>query len=115
MGDLWRAATGRQAIALAARVKPDVVVMDICMPDMNGLEATRRILKQNPQMQVLILTMHESEQLVRDVVSSGARGYLIKGDDAYELVAAVDALCGRKPYFASSVAETIVRSYRSAG
>lgn len=109
------AANGRQAITLAARVKPDIVVMDICMPDMNGLEATRRILKRNPQMQVLILTMHESEQLVRDVISSGARGYLLKDDDPNDLVAAVDALCRRKPFFASSVAERIVRGYRSAG
>ncbi|HEV3196616.1 MAG TPA: response regulator transcription factor, partial [Bryobacteraceae bacterium] len=61
------ASTGKEAVAAAARLKPDVVVMDICMPDMNGLEATRHILHDNPQTQVLILSMHESDQLVREV------------------------------------------------
>lgn len=109
------ASTGRQAVAAAASLKPDVVVMDLCMPDLNGLEATRQILKQNPQIQVLILSMHESEDLVRDVLSAGARGYLVKGDGAGDLVAAVDALCRRKPYFASSVVESILRGYNPRG
>jgi len=109
------AATGTQAIAAAARFKPDVVVMDICMTDMNGLDATRQILKLNPQTEILILSMHESEQLVRDVVASGARGYLIKGDGAGDLVAAVEALSRHKPFFASSVVEEILGGYQAAG
>ena len=110
-----QAATGREAIAIAARLRPAVVVMDICMPDMNGLEATRAILKENPQTQVLILSMHESEQLVREVVASGARGYLIKGDAACDLAVAVEALSRQKPFFASSVIQTIIDGYQSAG
>ena len=109
------AGTGREAVAAAIRLKPDIVVMDICMPDINGLEATRHILKQNPRTQVLILSMHESEQLVRDVVACGARGYLMKGDSAGDLVAAVDALCRRQPFFASRVVEAILGGYQAAG
>src|ERR1022692_827294 len=69
--------TGREAVANAASLKPDIVVMDISMPDMNGLEATRQILKDNPEIEVLILSMHESEQLVHEVLASGARGYVL--------------------------------------
>ena len=74
------ASTGREAVAAAARLRPDIVVMDISMPDMNGLEATREILKNNPGTEVLILSMHESEQMVHDVLSAGARGYILKRD-----------------------------------
>jgi DNA-binding NarL/FixJ family response regulator len=108
------ASTGRQAIAAAARLKPDVVVMDIGLPDMNGLDATRHILKENPQTQVLILSMHQSEQLVHEVLSSGARGYLLKGDNsAGDLVAAIDALRRHQPFFASSVLDLILRGYQA--
>lgn len=109
------ASTGRQAIAAAARLKPHVIVMDIGLPDMNGLDATRHILKENPQTEVLILSMHKSEQLVHEVLSSGARGYLLKGDNsAGDLVAAVDALRRHQPFFASSVLDPILRGYQAA-
>ena len=109
------ASTGRQAIAAAASLNPDVIVMDIGLPDMNGLDATRHILKENPQTEVLILSMHKSEQLVHEVLSSGARGYLLKGDNsAGDLVAAVDALRRHQPFFASSVLDPILRGYQAA-
>src|SRR3569832_157474 len=62
--------TGRDAVATSNRIKPDLVIMDVCMPDMNGVDATRLILKDNPSTEVLILSMHDSEQLVREVLAS---------------------------------------------
>ncbi|HEY1340788.1 MAG TPA: response regulator transcription factor, partial [Bryobacteraceae bacterium] len=110
-----QASTGREGIAAAAQLGPDVVIMDICMPDMNGLEATRRILKDRPQTEVLVLSMHESEQLVRDVLACGARGYVLKTDAGGELSAAVDALRKHKVYFTSRVAEVVLRGYLTTG
>src|SRR5690349_19792821 len=72
------ASTGREAVAAAQQLDPDIIVMDISMPELNGLEATRQILKDCPRRQVLILSMHESEQIVRDVIDCGARGYILK-------------------------------------
>jgi DNA-binding NarL/FixJ family response regulator len=109
------ASTGRQAVAAAARLRPDVVVMDICMPEMNGLDATRQILKANPLTQVLILSMHESQQLVRDLISSGARGYLLKDDVADELLDAIDALMQRKAFFASPILDNMLRGSQGEG
>src|ERR1035437_2690368 len=86
------ASNGREAVASAAGLKPDIVVMDISMPEMNGLEATRQILKDSPETEVLILSMHESEQLVHEVLASGARGYVLKADAGNDLIAALDAL-----------------------
>jgi len=72
------AATGRQAVALAKQLKPDVIVLDVTMPELNGLEATRQILKALPKAEVLILTMHESEKLVSAALNAGAHGYILK-------------------------------------
>src|SRR6516225_6508446 len=74
------AADGREAVALVEELKPDIVILDISMPLLNGLEATRQILKMRPQTKVLILTMHESDSLVRDILDVGARGYILKTD-----------------------------------
>ena len=105
------AATGREAVEQAKQLKPDVVVLDLVMPEMNGLEATRRILKAVPTAEVLILTMHEPEHLMREVLTAGARGYLLKSDAGRELVAAVDALSRHVPAFTSRVANALLEAY----
>ena len=105
------AATGREAVEQAKQLKPDVVVLDLVMPEMNGLEATRRILKAVPTAEVLILTMHEPEHLMHEVLTAGARGYLLKSDAGRELVAAVDALSRHVPAFTSRVANALLEAY----
>lgn len=105
------ASTGREAVARVATLKPEIVVMDISMPDMNGLEATRQILKDNPEIEVLILSMHESEQLVHEVLGSGARGYVLKADAGDDLITALDALRQHKLFFTSKISEVVLRGY----
>jgi len=109
------ASTGREAVAAAASLKPDVVVMDISMPDMNGLEATREILKNNPEVEVLILSMHESEQVVHDVLSAGARGYILKQDAGIDLITALEVIRRHKLFFTSTVSEVVLSGYLSRG
>ena len=106
------AVTGREAVELARRFVPQVAVLDVSMPEMNGLEATRQILKALPQTEVLILTMHESEQVVREVLDSGARGYVLKSDAGRDLISAVEALRQRRPFFSSRVSEMLLQNYR---
>ena len=72
------AADGRDVLKKTSELKPDVIVLDIAMPNLNGLEATRQLLKTDPEAKVLILTLHDSEQVIRDVLSAGARGFLLK-------------------------------------
>ena len=105
------ASTGREAVASASKLKPDIVVMDISMPDMNGLEATREILKASPATQILILSMHESEQMVHDVLTAGARGYILKRDAGSDLIAALEALLQHKLFFTSGVSEVVLGGY----
>ena len=109
------ASTGREAVALAASLKPDIIVMDISMPDMNGLEATREILKNNPRTEVLILSMHESEQMVHDVLSAGARGYMLKQDAGSDLITALEALRRHTLFFTSKVSELVLGGYLGHG
>jgi DNA-binding NarL/FixJ family response regulator len=109
------ATTGREAVAKALELKPDLVVLDITMPELNGLEATRQILKALPRTEVLVLTIHESEQVVHEVLDAGARGYVLKSDAGRDLVAAVQALSQHKPFFTPTVTEMVLGAYRKPG
>jgi len=105
------ATTGREAVTKARELKPDIVVMDFTMPELNGMEATRQIHAALPRTQVLILTMHESEELVREVLAAGARGYVLKSDAGHALVAALKALAEQKPYFTSKISALVLEGY----
>jgi DNA-binding NarL/FixJ family response regulator len=105
------AADGRQAVALAKELGPDIAILDISMPLLNGLEATRQILKIRPQTKVLILTVHESDPLIREVLDAGARGYILKTDAGRDLVAAVESLRRNKTFFTSRVAQMILDGF----
>jgi DNA-binding NarL/FixJ family response regulator len=105
------ASDGREAVRISAELKPNIVIIDIGMPQLNGLEATRQIVRQNPNVKVLVLTMYESDQIVREVLAAGARGYLLKSDAGRDLIAALDAIAGRKTFFTSKVAEIILGTY----
>jgi DNA-binding NarL/FixJ family response regulator len=109
------AADGREAVEKAQQLKPDVVILDIGMPSLNGLEATRHILKNQPQTKILILTLHDSDQVVREVLNAGARGFLLKSDAARDLVAAVEALRRDKTYFTSKVAAMVLEGFLKNG
>jgi len=105
------AATGREAIVLAEQHKPDIVVMDISMPDLNGLEAARKIRKMLPKTEVLVLSLHYSDQLVREVVDAGARAYIMKSDADRDLLIAVEALSNHRSFFTSRAAEMLIDGF----
>ena len=105
------AADGREAVEKSQSLKPEVVIIDIGMPTLNGLEATRQILKANPHMKVLVLTLHDSDQMIREVLDAGARGFLLKSDAARDLISAVQALRRDNTYFTSRVAEMVLEGY----
>jgi len=109
------ATTGREAVEKARELKPDLVVLDITMPELNGLEATRQILKALPRTEVLVLTIHESEQVVHEVLEAGARGYVLKSDAGRDLVAAVQALSQHKPFLTLGVTEMMLGAYQKGG
>lgn len=109
------AVDGRDAIEKARALRPDLALLDVGMPNLNGLDAARQILAFAPRTRVLILTMHESEQVVREVLEVGARGFLLKSDAARDLVSAVEALQGRTTFFTSSVAEMVLNGYLNRG
>ena len=105
------ATTGREAVAKTRELKPDIVVMDFTMPELNGMEATRQICAALPRTQVLVLTMHDSEELVREVLAAGARGYVLKSDAGRALVDALKAMAEQKPYFTSKISALVLEGY----
>ena len=105
------ASNGREAVDKAAQFKPDVAVIDIGMPELNGLEATRQIVAMHPQTEVLILTMHQSEEVVREVLHAGARGYVLKSDADVHLIAAVETLLQHKPFLTPTVTDLVLGEY----
>jgi DNA-binding NarL/FixJ family response regulator len=105
------ATTGRDAIEQNRHLRPDVVVMDLSLPELNGLDATRQIVKDTPGVEVLVLTMHHSEELARDVLKAGARGYVMKSDADESLIAAVDNLRQHRPFLTSTVTGFVLDDY----
>ncbi len=105
------ATDGRKAVTLAEQLKPDVVVLDIGMPELNGLDATRQIKRLLPKCEVLIFTGEESEQLIHDVFAAGARSYILKSDLGAHLVAAIRALGEHKHYFTNRISEVVFARY----
>jgi DNA-binding NarL/FixJ family response regulator len=105
------AANGREAVTKAKALRPDVAVMDISMPELNGLEATRQILKTNSESKVLILTMHQSDSLMRNALEAGARGYLLKTDTSRDLATAVESVSANKTFFTANMAELVLEGY----
>ncbi len=102
---------GRTAVELALKLRPDIAILDVTMPQLNGLDAARAIIAGSPETRVLILTAHESERLVREVLRAGARGYLLKSDAASELIPAIEALLADRPYFTSTVAQVVLEGF----
>lgn len=107
------AANGREAVEKAGQLQPDVAVLDIGMPLLNGVEATRQIRKVSPQTEILILTMHDSEHMIQGVLDAGAHGYMLKDDADRNLLAAVDSLRRHKPYLSSRVSVASVAAQSS--
>jgi two-component system response regulator NreC len=99
--------TGRDAVVQAERLRPEIAVLDMTMPELNGLEATRQIRKVSPQTEVLIFTGHETEELVHQVFEAGARSYILKTDGKDQLEAALRALADHKPYFTTQIGEIL--------
>ena len=98
------ASNGREVVEQTLRLRPDIVLIDISMPEMNGLEATRRIVQQIPDQRVLILTMHDNERLFHDVIQAGAKGVLLKTDASRDLIQAVEALQQHKMFLTGKLA-----------
>ena len=109
------ATTGRDAVEQSRQLRPDVVVMDMSLPELNGLDATRQILKDGPGIEVLVLTMHHSEELARDVLRAGARGYIMKSDADENLITAVDTLRQHKPFLTATVTGFVLDDFIRRG
>jgi DNA-binding NarL/FixJ family response regulator len=105
------ASNGRDAVEQAKSLKPDVAILDIAMPSLNGLEAARQMLKNDPHIKIVILTMHDSDNLIREVIKVGARGYVSKTDAIRDLVAAINAVRSGVTFFTAKVAEVLFEGY----
>jgi DNA-binding NarL/FixJ family response regulator len=103
--------TGREAVSKAEKMKPDIAILDISMPDLNGVDAAKRIRKVSPRTEVLILSSHYSDQLVRDILEAGARGYVRKSDSDRHLVIAVETLAKHQPFFNPQATDVILTKY----
>lgn len=109
------AGCGRDAIRLARELSPDLVIMDLSMPGMSGLDAIREIKKQCPQTQILVLTLHEAEEYVLESLQAGANGYLVKASTHQELLTAVKSVLTGKTYLSPEIQEKVVTAYLRGG
>jgi DNA-binding NarL/FixJ family response regulator len=108
---IGEAVTGREAVEKAVALKPDVAIVDISMPELDGIEAVRQIRKAVPDIKVLILTMHESDQMVRHALEAGVHGYLLKSDLTDSLREAVEAIVGGERFFTPKVSQIVLDGF----
>jgi len=106
------AADGRETVEKCKQLKPDLLVLDICLPELNGLEAARQILKNNPGQAILVLTAVDSEHVIRECLEAGIRGWVFKSDASEDVVTAVEALQRQKTIFSSRVSDLIMDGYK---
>jgi DNA-binding NarL/FixJ family response regulator len=104
---------GRSAVEAALRLRPDVVLMDIWMPRLSGIDATREILQHDPQARIVMLSMHDRRSFVEDALRAGAAGYVVKSAPAHELFDAIDAVCAGRSYLSPAVAHEAIEAIRS--
>ena len=109
------AADGREALEMAKRLKPDVVIVDIGMPNLNGLDTTRQLLQYDPQFKIIVLTITDSDQVIREALDAGARGFVLKSDAARDLVSAVEALQGKRMFFTPRVNDLVLAGFLDRG
>jgi DNA-binding NarL/FixJ family response regulator len=108
---LGEASDGREAVRLAEELLPDVVIMDIAMPNLNGIQATTQLVKKNPQIGVIILSMYSDETYLTRTLAAGAKGYLLKDNADVDLDRAVQVVAEGKPFFSPAIADTLLEDY----
>jgi len=106
---------GRETVEKAKQVKPDIVILDVGMPNLNGLAATRQLLQQNPQQKVIVLTITDSDQVIREALDAGARGFVLKSDAARDLVSAIEALQRNRMFFTPRVNDMVLAGFLDKG
>jgi DNA-binding NarL/FixJ family response regulator len=109
------ASDGRQALEMSKQLKPDVVIVDIGMPQLNGLDATRQLMQHDPHFKVIVLTITDSDQVIREALDAGARGFVLKSDAARDLVAAVEALQSKRMFFTPRVNDLVLAGFLEKG
>ncbi|MGZ8839895.1 MAG: response regulator, partial [Candidatus Aminicenantales bacterium] len=106
-----QAADGLSAVRLAGELSPDLVIMDISLPGLNGIDATRRILEANPRVKIIALSMHKDGRYIAEALKSGAMGYLLKESAFDELIAAIGAVMKGQCYLSASIADLVIKDY----
>ncbi len=105
---IGEANNGREALKLCAELKPDIVIMDVAMPDLNGIEATRQIVQANPECKVIALSMHSDKTFVKGMLKAGAYGYMLKDADSGELIKAIKTVSSNKKYICSKISGIVL-------
>jgi len=102
---------GRSALEMANHVRPDIAIIDFSIPELNGLDLSHALKRQNPKIEILLYTMHDREEIVMDVLRAGVRGFVLKSDTEKHLLAALDALSIHRPYFSGAISETLLSQF----
>lgn len=105
---------GKDAVAKAEQLRPDIVILDVNMPEVNGLEVARRIRKKFPETEVLMISFDYSDYLIREIVAAGARGFVVKGDSERDLIAAIEALANHKSFFTARANDVVLGRVRGS-